>query len=126
VANAQTVVIDVGGVVKIFTLNGKGKGAPASAYSVSTSAKNDHFSLKFKSVKGKVKQQTGTFTAQFNKGTFASSFADVGLLGSASVKKVTRTVPVVILFNNQMCQVSQVVQYTATANKAGSAEYTGK
>jgi inhibitor of cysteine peptidase len=126
VASSQTVVVDVGGVVKVFTLNSKGKGVAATGYPAATSAKNDHFSLKFKSVKGKASRQTGTFTAQFNKGTFASSFADVGLLGSASVKKVTRTVPVIILFNNQMYQAAQAVQYTATASKAGLAAYTGK
>jgi hypothetical protein len=125
VASTQTVVVDVGGVVKVFTLNSKGKGVAAAAYPA-TSATNDHFTLKFKTVKGKVNQQTGTFTAQFNKGTFASLFADVGLLGSASVKKVSRSVPVIILFNNQMYQTAQAVQYTATTNKTGLAEYTGK
>jgi hypothetical protein len=126
VASSQTVVVDVGGVVKIFTLTSKGKGVATTGYPAATSAKNDHFALKFKTVKGKVNQQTGTFTAQFNKGAFASSFTDVGLLGSASVKKVARIVPVVILFNNQMFQAAQAVQYTATANKTGLAEYTRK
>jgi uncharacterized membrane protein/PKD repeat protein/protein-disulfide isomerase len=126
VASFQTVVVDVGGVVKVFTLNSKGKGVAATGYPAVTSAANDHFALKFKAVKGKVNQQTGTFTAQFNRGTLARSFADVGLLGSASIKKVTRTVPVVILFNSQMYQAAQTVQYTATANKAGLAAYTGK
>jgi hypothetical protein len=125
-ANAQTVVVDVGGVVKVFTLDSKGKGHAAKGYPTVTSAANDHFSLKFKSVKGNVDQQTGTFTAQFNKGTFASSFADVGLLGSASVKDAARTVPVIILFNNQMCQASQAVHYTATANKTGVALWASK
>jgi hypothetical protein len=125
VASSQTVVVDVGGVVKVFTLNSKGKGVATTAYPA-TLATNDHFGLKFKTVKGKANQQTGTFTAQFNKGTFASLFADVGLLGSASVKKVARTVPVIILFNNQMYQAAQAVQYTATASKAGLAAYTGK
>jgi len=120
-ANNQTMVVDVGGVVKIFTLNSKGNGAAATGFPAVTSAKNDHFSLKFKSVKGKVNQQTGTFTAQFNKGSFASAFADVGLLGSASVKNVARTVPVIILFNSKMYQTAQAVQYTATANKSGAA-----
>jgi len=33
---------------------------------------------------------------------------------------------VIILFNNQMYQAAQAVQYTVTANKAGLAAYTGK
>jgi hypothetical protein len=123
VASSQTVVVDVGGVVQVFTLNSKGKGVAATGYPA-TSETNDHFGLKFKTVKGKVNQQTGTFTAQFNKGTFASLFADVGLLGSASVKDVARTVPVVILFNSQMYQTAQAVQYTATENKMGMAQFT--
>jgi hypothetical protein len=72
-------------------------------------------------VKGKVGAQTGSFTAQFNKGTFASLFADVGLVGNASVKNVARIIPVVVLFNNQIFQAAQAVQYTASANKTGSA-----
>jgi hypothetical protein len=125
-ASSQTVVVDVGGVVKVFTLNSKGKGAAAAGYPAVTSAVNDHFGLKFKSKKGVIGAQTGSFTAQFNKGNFASSFADVGLVGSASVKQVTRTVPVIILFNSQMYQTAQAVQYTATANKAGLAQYKAK
>jgi len=126
VASSQNVVVDVGGVVKIFTLSSKGDGTGATGYPAVTSTKNDHFDLKFKSVNGKVSAQMGTFTAQFNKGTFALSFADMGLLGRASVNKVTRTVPVIILFNNQMYQAAQAVQYTATANKTGVALWTSK
>jgi hypothetical protein len=125
-ANSQTVLLDVGGVVKIFTLNSKGIGAPASGYPAITSATNDHFSLKFKSQKGNVPAQTGSFTAQFNKGTFAGDLADEGLLGNMSVKKYGRVVPVIVMFNAQMFEELPVTQYTATANKTGVALWTSK
>jgi uncharacterized protein (TIGR03790 family) len=125
-AKGQPVVVDVGGVVKIFTLSSKGDGTGATGYPAVTSTKNDHFDLKFKSLKGKVATQTGTFTAQFNKGTFASSFTDVGLTRNANVKKVARTIPVTILFNNQMYQTAQAVQYSATAQKTGLASFASQ
>jgi hypothetical protein len=120
----QQAVIEVGGVVKNFTPNSKGKWAAynASGYTAVTSSTNDHFSLKYKSKKGAVAAlETGSFTAQFNKGAFASLLASEGLLGTANVKKTARTVPVIILFNMQMFEAAQAVQYTATANKAGLA-----
>jgi hypothetical protein len=125
-ADSQTVLLDVGGVVKIFTLNSKGIGAPASGYPAITSATNDHFSLKFKSQNGKVPAQTGVFTAQFNKGTFAGDLADEGLLGNMSLKGDARMIPVIVMFNAQMYEELPVTQYTATANKTGSAQWTAK
>ena len=83
---------------------------------------NDRFKLRVKSSKGVVAAQTAPFTAQFNKGAFASLLSDEGLVGTATVKNESLTLPVIILFNVQMFETSQPVLYTAKAGKTGSAK----
>jgi hypothetical protein len=126
VVAGQSILIDAGGVIKIFTLDGKGNGHAASGYPAVTSPINDRFKLTVKSKKGKVAAQTAAFKAQFNKGAFTSLLSDEGLLGGADLKKVARTVPVIILFNAQMLEAAPSVLYTAKAGKTGLAQYTAK
>jgi hypothetical protein len=124
VVSGQSVLIDVGGVIKIFTLDIKGNGHAASGYPALTSPTNDRFKLHIKLTKEKVLKQNAPFTAQFNKGTFGNLLSDEGLLGTATVKKAKRTVPVVILFNVQIFEASPAVLYSAKAQKTGTASFS--
>jgi inhibitor of cysteine peptidase len=125
-STGQTVVLDVGGVVKIFTLDSNGAGTAATGYPAVTSAANDRFKLYFNSVEGRVAAQTGKFVARFNKGTFAGTLADEGLLGNATItlaQNVIRMIPVIILFDGQMFESVPAVLYTATAGENCRAHY---
>ncbi|HYF49172.1 MAG TPA: CAP domain-containing protein [Planctomycetota bacterium] len=109
VVAGQTVVVDVAGVVKTFTLDLKGKAGLGTP---------DTFSLKVRSSKGVVAAQTSAFKAMFKTGDFAATVADEGLL-SADVKDASRTVPVLIFFNGQMFSTDRPVLYTAKTGKTG-------
>ncbi|MCY3021676.1 MAG: hypothetical protein NTW87_21910 [Planctomycetota bacterium] len=109
VANQQ-VILDVGGVMRTFTLDLKGRSTPKGV---------DTFQIRVKSTKGTVLAQTAKFTAKLTKSTFSSKLADEGLVGTADAKGVTRTVPVIIIFNQALYEVDRVQLYYAKANKNG-------
>jgi hypothetical protein len=98
------VTLDVGGVVKSFTLDEKGKAKSG----------NDSFAL------GKPKDGIAKFTAMFKKGDFAASFADEGLSGDA--KKAPKTVLVTVYFNSQILTSSESLEYTGKTGKTGIAK----
>ena len=112
VVNGIVVAVDVGGEVKQFTLDEKGRSPKA----------DDSFKVKVKSRKGVVEAQISKFIAKFKRGSFSNEFSDEGLLGTRSVKKVSRTVPIIILFNQTMYRTDRAVLYTARENKKGVAK----
>jgi PKD repeat protein len=101
-----------GGVTGSFTLSAKGASPKA----------NNTFAIKIKSKKGVVAAQTAPFSAKFLKGTFAPKLAAEGLDGSATVKKVPRTVLAIVLFNQTLFQTTKTLSYTATKGKTGTAK----
>lgn len=103
----QVVVFDVGGVVKSFTLDAKGK---------SPSGAND--SVKLNKPKGGVAK----YIVKFNKGSFAANLADEGLVGTADAKNAPKDVTVVALFNSTLLRTTKTLSYTAKANKGGLAK----
>jgi len=112
VVEGQVAVLYVGGVTRSFTLDKKGKGPKGV----------DAFAIKIKAKKGVVAAQSAKFTATFAKGTFAASLADEGLDGSVSVKKASRGVVVIVLFDRALFQTTKTLSYTATQGKKGSAK----
>jgi hypothetical protein len=108
VLSGQVVIVDVGGVVKVFTLNAKGQSPKA----------NDTFKLKIKASKGVVLQQVGKYQAKFNKGEFATQLFDEGL-ENTEIKDIPRTIPVIVLFNQIYYQKNQLQTYTAKVTKSG-------
>lgn len=108
----KTVVIFVGGVVKTLILDEKGASPKGS---------DDKYKMRIKSKKGVVAAQDSMFTATFKKGDFAAAFADEGLT-STDVKKGTRAVEIMVLFEGQLYRITQGVSYTARTGKVGSAK----
>jgi autotransporter-associated beta strand protein len=111
----KKVTFDIGGVDKSFTLDKNG------------SARNGKDSVKITLIKdksGKVKAQHSNFIASFNKGSFTSSLADEGLLGTATVKNKKTSVVMTMVFNGQVSAKTEALTYNAVMNKAGVA--TGK
>ena len=107
--SGQKVTVDVGGVIKNFTLDSKGNAGAGTT---------DTFKLKVKAVKGVIAAQTGIFTQKSTHGSFAGDLTDEGLINS-NITGAALTVPVVILFNNTLYNSVQAQIYTAKASKTG-------
>lgn len=102
------VVVDVGGVVRNFTLDSKG----------STPKGNDTLKLSVKSVKGVVAGQASKFTIRFTKGSWQGLLTDEGLTND-NATGVPKTVPVVILFNKKVFKADVAQLYTAKKGASG-------
>jgi ELWxxDGT repeat protein len=99
----QTFIIDVGGVVKSFTLDEKGKSPKG----------NDTVSVGKPGKTGSAK-----YSVKLNKGSFATTLADEGLTDE-TMKAQTKTVPVIVLFGSKLYSKDQGQVYTATKGKSG-------
>jgi ELWxxDGT repeat protein len=99
----QAFIIDVGGVVKSFKLDVKGKSPKG----------NDTVAV------GKAgKSGSARYTVKLNKGDFAKKLEDEGLTND-TMKAQTKTVPVIVLFMSKLYSKAQPQLYTATKNKSG-------
>lgn len=104
-ADGAPFIVDVGGVVTSFTLNAAGK------------VKNGNNSLAI-TLKGSG-APTSKFTIKLTKGSFATQLAGVGLTNSNATGSAV-TIPVGIIFNDQLW-VGRVAQtYTAKQGKSGA------
>jgi len=110
----QLVVLDVGGVIRQFTLDARGNSTPKG---------NDTFKLQVKTTQGSVLAQDARFSAKLTHGAFSSLLSDEGLLGNVDETDAELTVPVIILLLNeqQFFEVSQPVLYSAKAGRTGRA-----
>ena len=108
-----TVLADVGGVVRTFTLDAKGKSTPRDPTS---------FSVKLKVTGGvAVANPAAKFTLKLGKGDYDASFADEGLSGDATVKKSPRTMRVTLVFAGTGYQADLDLLYIAKAGVSGKA-----
>jgi PKD repeat protein len=112
IALNKAAILDVGGVVKDFTLDKKGKSTPRS---------NDSFKLSFKSRKGVVAAQTGKFIAKFNRGTFAATLADDGLT-DADFKDQPVSVFVTMILDGKRYEQTVPLIYKARHERSGRAK----
>jgi hypothetical protein len=109
VVTGQQVIVDVGGVVRPFTLDAKGKSPRDTQAS---------FQLKVKQKKGVVAAQTSKFLAKFAKSDFAANFTDEAL-DDTTVKNEQTTVPVVLFFNMQKFSADVAQLYNAKQGSTG-------
>lgn len=107
VAN-QKCAVDVGGVVRAFTLTDKGRAGTSS----------ESLKLAVKRKKLLVPAQTALFQVDLKKGAFAAQLADDGL-GNESVRGKSVNVPIVFVFNGQEFRKLQVQMYSAKAGSSG-------
>ena len=102
----EEVIVDIGGVIKNYTLNDKG-------------AASNGFKLELKGKKDNVPAQNAKFTLKLSKGNFSSLLTDEGLT-NADAKNLAATVPVIVLFNEQMFTKDQAQIFNAKKGKVGT------
>jgi hypothetical protein len=107
-AAGATLEVSIGGVVKTFTLDAKGKATVGT----------DKVKLKVKAKKGVVLAQDAKLSIKFAEGSFASSLSDEGLV-NATVKNVAVSMPVEIKLNDTMYASTQAQTYSAKEGKSG-------
>lgn len=110
-AAGATLEVSIGGVVKTFTLDAKGKATVGT----------DKAQLTVKAKKGVVAAQDAKLSVKLTKGSFASSLVDEGLV-NATVTDVAVTMPVEIKLNDTMYASAQPQRYKAKTGKSGSAK----
>jgi ELWxxDGT repeat protein len=98
--SGQTITFDIGGVLKTFTLDAKGK----------AKASNDSVSI------GKPKNGVAKFSASFKKGSFASALVDENVIDQ-TVKNGSATVPLLLLFNSSVFAADQTLTLNAKLGK---------
>ena len=103
-----TLEVSIGGVVKTFTLDAKGKAKVGT----------DQAKLAVKAKKGVVAAQDAKLSIKLTKGSFASALSDEGLV-NATVTEVAVSVPVEIQLNGTMYAKTQPQLYSAKAGKTG-------
>jgi len=102
-------VVDVGGVIKSFTLGSKN----------TAKVGGDSIKLTVKAKKGVVSaDQAAKYSIKISKGTFASTLADDGL-GNENAKNKATTVRVDVLFNGQYLRKLVPQIYTAKQGSSG-------
>jgi hypothetical protein len=108
--SGKKALVDIGGVVKSFTLGAKGASPKA----------NDVFAVGVKAAKGVVALQVAKFAVKLSKGSFATALADDGLVNATTSTHVT--VPVTVVFNGDVLQKNVTLSYKASAHKSGAAK----
>jgi hypothetical protein len=109
--SGQKLLLNVGGVLKTFTLNEKG-----SAVSGGSAIK-----LGVKLQAGVTVDQTAKFAVKLSKGGFAAALADDGFTKSEAASAL-RKLLVQMLFDGTIYQDTKTLFYTAKANVSGSAK----
>ena len=103
-ANGQSVIVDVGGVVKIFTLNAQGK----------SKIGNDLFTLAL----NRKPTSNVKFAMKLSKGTFQSTLMLAGLNNATSKAKQV-TIPIGVILTDQIWVDNREQTYTATQGRLG-------
>ncbi|MCY3022447.1 MAG: hypothetical protein NTW87_25995 [Planctomycetota bacterium] len=106
--DAQMAIVDIGGVVKSFTLNGKGKSPKG----------NESFAVGVKARKTGTPLQVARFAVKLVKGSFAAALADDGLINANTTAHLT--VPVTLIFSGEVLQRAVPQTYKAKQGKAGA------
>lgn len=104
----RVVVVDVGGVVRSFTLDAKGKGV----------ADPDRAQLKVKFEDGDVPSQDAKYVVKFAKGNFSSSLADENLT-DRTVKDDPVSIKVDVHVGSNAFTATVTQTYTAKTGKSG-------
>jgi hypothetical protein len=104
----QTVIVDVGGVVKTFTLDAKGKAKQS----------NDSFAAGVKAGKTGTPLQVAKFAMKLMKGDFDAALADEGLV--SGTVETTVIVPVTVVFNGEVLKKAVTQTYRAKGEKGAT------
>lgn len=105
----QLIFVDVGGVVRTFQLDRKGRSREF----------NQQFLLKFNSRTAKLSAQNAKFQIKIGPGAFASFLSDEGFTQNAGSKPVAREVLVTLLFDGMQFQKRQQQHYSVRSGRIG-------
>ena len=110
VATGSQVIVDVAGVVKSFALTAKGNGKIGA----------NTFAVKIKSTRGIVAAQMAQFTFTLSKGNFKQQFGPLGLVNAGFAGKPV-TIPLTVIFANEVRNTRRILIYASTKNMGGIA-----
>ncbi|MEO6027392.1 MAG: hypothetical protein ABIR79_11050 [Candidatus Binatia bacterium] len=105
------VIVDVGGVVRCFTLDAKGKAV----------AELDRAQLKVKFENGDIPEQDAKLTVKMKKGTFSDSFVDENLT-NRTIKEDPVQVVADVTVSGKLYTQTVALSYTAKTGKTGKAK----
>jgi len=108
ILDGASLVLDVGGIAKVFTLEKRGGGARSHL-------EDEHASLRI----GRRRDNRAKFAARFRKGTFAQTLALTAGLANADVHAKRRIVRVTILLPPSVLTKAQGQIYSAKQGKSG-------
>jgi hypothetical protein len=109
----QPLIVDVGGVAQLFSLDKRGGAKSSTA----------RFAVKIKAKKGVVAAQTSNFALKMLKGDFSDELADENLTDTSTDKAgEARSVIVSLLFDNKFYQATKSLTYKAKAGISGKAK----
>jgi len=112
-ANGRTLVVDVGGIVRTYTLDSRGRAAGLSARA---------FQLKMRRSKGVVVAQNALLTVRLTKDSLAAALADEGLVNGTTHGKTQVSVPAIVLADGGYFTTTTLLRYTAKIGKSGAAK----
>ena len=107
VPTGKQVIVNIGGVIKVFSLDAKGMTTPKSTVST--------FKLT------KAKNGSAPYTLKLSKGSFATALALI-FPGTADAKNAPVNLTATVYFNNVTYQTIRSMQFTAKKGKTGSAK----
>jgi len=100
----QRAMVDIGGLVRSFTLAADGSGTTTDGT----------FKLTVKTSKGVVKKQSAPFTLTLSGGNYKMFFAGEGL--TATAPKGKRTVDIQLVVGNSVGEVFKTLSYSKSGN----------
>ncbi|HYG74553.1 MAG TPA: CAP domain-containing protein [Planctomycetota bacterium] len=107
VLNGQKLIVDAGGIVRVYQLDVKGKAAPNALEKVSVS---------------KPKNGSAKYSIKINKTNLAAAYTDEGFDGARDRKNELLNVTVTMYFNNTKLTIPKPVYYSSKLLKSGSAK----
>jgi hypothetical protein len=105
----QKVIVEIAGVVRIFTLDAHGR---------SRDSLPDKFRISAKFARGKIAGQNAKFSVSLFKGDFANTLTDEGL-ANETIKNKKIQVGVSVIFKGGLYETLQSQTYTARAERYG-------
>jgi len=108
----QVISVDIGGVIRSFTLDAKGRAKTGS----------DSLKLRVKTANNVVSAQIAKFNIKVSNADFDTLLADEGLTGNSDLKHVKRQIPSYIFYVQYVYRALVIVDYSAKVRKTGVAK----
>lgn len=111
--DGKKLVVDVGGIVREFTLDSHGRGAGVPTGAVQLSLRRSH---------GTVPAQRARAAVKLSQESVAAALADEGLLNATTHGRSRVSVPAIVLLDGSYFTSLKALHYTAKVGKSGAAK----